>query len=215
MGSLFSQVQNVFESGKLTVTSGGHWFHATRKTVEEFVPGLLEVQEFDRLILDAVTWIESTDSLSLLLYFALVFLLPVETAVAVTVTVLFYAFWYFRKSAFVSLLATPLLKLLNLDVLQIGVAALALTFLGMGGNYSGLLFGILFFFLFKVGLLRLLLIRLGADHWRDSLPLNDRVLKMVLVRHSIREDLTPPEVEKLEESIREGVLTVKERISKK
>lgn len=177
------------------------------------MPGLLEVQEFDRLILDAVTWIESTDSLSLLLYFALVFLLPAEAAVAFTV--FFYAIWYFWKSAFVSLVATPLLKLLNLDVLQIGVAALALTFLGMWGNYTGVLFGILFFFLFKVGLLRLLLIRLGADHWKGSLPLNDRVLKMILVRHSIREDLTPPEVEKLEESIRDGVLAVKGRIRKK
>jgi len=209
MRNAYSQAQNVFESGSTTVTSGGHWFHANREMVEEFVPGLLKEVRYERLVLDAVTWIESTDSLAMLLFFVLVFLLPAPYAALLTI--LFYVSWYYGKSAFVSLLLTPLLKLVNMDLLQIGVAALALTFLGIGGNYSGFLFGILFFFLCKVGLLRLLLYRIGADRPGDSLPLNDRVLKMILIRHSIREDLIPPQVERMEKQIKEGILLFKER----
>src|SRR5690625_5829195 len=72
-----SHTQNVLESGFATVTSGGHWFHATRDTVKSVVPGLLQRYDYKELILSAVAWIDSTDSLSLILFFILVFLIPV------------------------------------------------------------------------------------------------------------------------------------------
>jgi len=54
MTSKFSHAQNVLESKTATVTSGGHWFNATRETVKEFVPGLLKKQEYESLVMKAV-----------------------------------------------------------------------------------------------------------------------------------------------------------------
>jgi hypothetical protein len=213
MTSKFSHSQNVIESSVATVTSGGHWFNATRDAINEFVPGLLEKQDYDKLILTAVTWIESADSLALLLYFILVFYSPVWVAAAVSIG--FYLLWFYYKSAFVNLIITPLLRFINHDAVQIGVAAIVLSLLGIYGNYSGLLVGILFFFLFKVGLLRLLMDRIETKRNPPGLTLNDSVLKMVLIRYSIYEDVTPPEVSSIEDHLKESFLKFKARKNKK
>jgi hypothetical protein len=207
MKSKISYKQNVLESKVATVTSGGHWFNVTRKVVDDFVPGLLKKQDYEKLVLTAVTWIESAESLALILYFVLVFFTPYWFAAGVALG--FYFFWFYLKSAFVTITMTPVLKFLNHDALQIGVAAIALSMLGIEGNYAGLLFGIIYFFLFKVGLMRLLLDRIEVKREREGLQLNDRVLKMVLIRYSIYEDVTPPEVTDMEEYLKESFLKFK------
>ncbi|MEX2600805.1 MAG: hypothetical protein WD355_04095 [Balneolaceae bacterium] len=199
--------QHILETGTATVTSGGHWFHATREKVDQFIPGLLKRQPYEKLIQDAVVWIESADSLALLLFFLLVFL--AGTTVATVAALLFYFIWYFNKSAFVALILTPVLRLLNSDVIQIGVAALALSVLGMNGVYAGVGIGILFFFLFKVGLMRLFLGWLMSKRAGAGLPLNDRVLKIILVRYAYKEDLKTPQLDRLEEQIKAFMLKLK------
>ncbi len=213
MSNRLSHTQNVFESTFATVTSGGHWFHATRETVEKYVPGLLDRHEYEKLVMDAVTWIESTDSLALILYFALVFWMP--GWIAAILALGFWFWWFYNKSAFVNITLTPLMKLFNHDAFQIGLAAIALSFLGIMGYYQAVLFGIIYFFLFKVGLLRLMIDRMMSKREIKGLPLNDRVFKMVLVRYSIYEDLTSHEVSGIEEGLKEAVLNFKERRSKK
>lgn len=208
MTSKFSHAQNVLESKTATVTSGGHWFHATRDTVNEFIPGLLKKQEYETLVMNAVTWIESADSIALILFFILIFITPVWFAAGFSAG--FYFFWYYNKSAFVNIFATPLLKFLNHDAVQIGVAAIALSLLGIQGNYSGLLIGLIFFFLFKVGLLRLLMGRIEAKRKKD-MTLNDRVLKMILIRYSIYEDVVPPEISSIEDHLKEAFLKFKQK----
>jgi hypothetical protein len=213
MKSKLSYKQNVLESKVATVTSGGHWFNITRKAVDEFVPGLLKKQDYEKLVLTAVTWIESADSLALILFFILVFLTPYWFAAGVSLV--FYFLWFYFKSAFVNITMTPVLKFLNHDALQIGVAAVALSMLGIEGLYAGLMIGIVYFFLFKVGLMRLLLDRIEVKRERVGLQLNDRVLKMVLIRYSIYEDVTPPEVNDMEEYLKESFLKFKMKNSKK
>lgn len=199
--------QHILETGTATVTSGGHWFHATRETVDKFIPGLLQRRPYEKLVQDAVVWIESADSLALLLFFLLVF--GTGTAIAAAAAILFYLIWYFYKSAFVTIILTPVLRLLNSDVMQIGVAAVALSVLGMNGNYTGLAIGILYFFLFKVGLLRLFLGWALAKRPAKGLPLNDRVLKIILVRYAYKEDLKTPQLDQLEEQIKAFMLKLK------
>lgn len=213
MTSKFSHSQNVLESNVATVTSGGHWFNATRDAVDEFIPGLLKKQNYNKLILTAVTWIESADSLALILYFILIFNTPAWVAASVALG--FYFFWFYYKSALVNLILTPLLRVFNHDAVQIGVAAIALSMLGIYGNYSGLLIGVLFFFLFKVGLMRLFMGRIETRRKQKGLTLNDRVLKMVLIRYSIYEDVTPPEVGSMEDYLKESFLKFKQKKKKK
>lgn len=204
MKSRRSHSQNILETPVSTVTSGGHWFHATRETINDYVPGLLEKYDFETLIKKAVTWIDSADSLALMLYFALAFL--INPWIAAGIALGFHAFWYHKKSAFVNIVMTPILSFFNMDFFQLLLAALVLSYMGMSGMYTAVVLGIIFFFLFKVGLLRLGWNKLQDKKSAKKLPLNDRVLKMVLIRYSMYQNMPPKEVEKLDRHVQEAVL---------
>lgn len=200
-----SHSQNILETPVSTVTSGGHWFHATRETIEDYVPGLLGKYDFETLIKKAVTWIESADSLALILYFVLAFLINPWIAAAIAFG--FHVFWYHKKSAFVNIVMTPLLSFFNYDIFQLLMAAFVLSYMGMSGMYTAVVLGIIFFFLFKVGLLRMGWNKLEEKRSNnEKLPLNDRVLKMVLIKYSIYQNMPPEEVEKLDKHVQDAVL---------
>lgn len=186
------------------MTSGGLWFHATRATVDEYVPGLLKEYKFEDLIKKAVVWIDSADSLAMILYFILAFI--INPWIAAVIALGFHAFWYHKKSAFVNIMMTPMLSFFNLDFFQLLLAALVLSYMGMSGMYTAVIIGIIFFFLFKVGLLRRGWDKLQNRKSDEKLPLNDRVLKMVLVRYSIYQNIPPAEVEKLDNHVQKAVL---------
>jgi hypothetical protein len=204
---------NVLETPFSTVTSGGHWFHATRDTVEEYVPGLMKRYPFEDLISKAVTWIDSADSLALILYFLLAFV--TETWIAAVVAFLFHYWWYHKKSAFVNIVFLPVIKLVNHELFQILLAAFVLSYMGITGMYLAVTIGIIYFFLFKVGLLRRLWDKLDSSEKKEKLPLNDRVLKMVLVRYAVYEDMPPVEIEKLDREIRQAVVEYNTKKKKK
>lgn len=204
---------NILETPFSTVTSGGHWFHATRDTVERYVPGLLKKHSFESLVTKAVTWIDSADSIAMLLFFALAF--TTNAWVAAIAAFVFHYWWYHNKSAFVNRSLTPVFSLLNKDFIQLIVAAVALSFMGITGMYAAVTIGIIYFFLFKVGLLRRLWDRLDNSAEKKKLPLNDRVLKMILVRYAIAENMPPKEVEKWDGFIRQAVVDFNSRTKKK
>lgn len=195
---------NILETPISTISSAGHWFFATRESVEDYVPGILDKYPFEDLIKKAINWIDSADSLALLIYFALAFTTNAYTAALIAMV--FHVWWYFNKSAFVNLPMTPFLGFINNEVLQVIVAGVALSFMGIEGMYMALTIGIIYFFLFKIGLLRRLWDKLDGKRNNDQLPLNDRVLKMVLIKYSIYEDLSPPHIKKLEDHVKEAVI---------
>jgi len=47
----------------------------------------------------------------------------------------------------------------------------------------------------------------------DKLPLNDRVLKMVLIRYSMYQNIPPKEVELLDEHVHDTILKMKRKKS--
>lgn len=195
---------NILETPFSTVTSAGHWFHATHKTVEDYVPGLLKKYSYESLITKAVVWIDSADSLAMILYFILAYV--TDAWIASLIAFLFHYLWYQYKSGFVNIVFTPILSFFNKDLFQIAIAAIALSFFGIWEMYTELAFGILFFFLFKVGLLRRLWDKLDKRSVKSGLPLNDRVLKMILVRYSLYENMPPVQVESLEKHVQKAVI---------
>lgn len=195
---------NILESPVSTISSSGHWFFATRETVEEYVPGILEKYSFEELIRKSITWINSADSLGMILYFILAYI--VNPWIAAGLTLAFHVWWYFSKSAFVSVSLTPLLSFLNHEFVQLLIAGVVLSFMGINGMYLALGFGILFFFLFKIGIMRRLWDKIDQMRSNDRLPLNDRVLKMLLVRYSIKENIPPGDVQRLEDHVQQAVI---------
>ena len=199
-----SQKNNILESPLSTISSSGHWFFATRKTVEEYVPGILEKYSFEELILKSITWINSADSLGMILYFILAYSL--NPWLAAGITLVFHLWWYFSKSAFVSVSLTPVLSFLNHEFVQLLIAGVVLSLMGMNGMYLALAFGIVFFFLLKIGLMRRLWDVIDKKRKGDRLPLNDRTLKMLLVRYSMKENIAPGDVQRLEDHVQKAVI---------
>ena len=195
---------NILESPVSTISSSGHWFFATRKTIEEYVPGLLEKYSFESLIRKSIVWINSADSLGMILFFILAFI--INPWIAAALTFLFHGWWYFSKSAFVSVSLTPVLSVLNHEFVQLLIAGVALSFMGMNGMYLALGLGTLIFFLFKLGLMRRVWDKVDKKKKSKQLPLNDRVLKMLLVRLSIKENIAPDDVQLLEDHVQEAVI---------
>lgn len=203
---------SILESPVSTISSSGHWFFATRKTIEEYVPGILEKYSFESLIRKSIVWINSADSLGMVLFFILAFI--INPWIAAALTFLFHGWWYFSKSAFVSVSLTPVLSVLNHEFVQLLIAGVALSFMGMNGMYLALGFGTLIFFLFKLGLMRRVWDKVDKNKKSNQLPLNDRVLKMLLVRLSIKENIAPNDVQRLEDHVQQAVINFNTRKKK-
>lgn len=187
-----SQSVNILETPFSTVTSNGHWFQTTRSAVEKHMPGLLKFYSFEELILKAVAWIDSANSLAMLLYLGLVFI--IDPWLATGISIFFHYIWHHYKSRFVNVQLTPVMSLINKDLFQLVMAAVILSYLGISGMHLATALGLLCFFLFKVGLIRMFWDWLQSRNPKKKLMLNDRVLKEILVRYSLYRNLSRKDI---------------------
>lgn len=180
------------------VTRTGDWFHTTKEDIEKFVPGLLEERSLDQLVEEAVAWVRSADSLSLTIL--LVLLIFIHPLLAATIAVAFHFFWYRSKSAFVTIYLGKLLKFMNTDGYLLVTSLIVISLLGMDGQYLAAGVGLVFFFVMKLGLLKMLWDKIdeGAGK-KNEISLNDRVFKMILVKYGMHYDLAPKKVQEMEQ----------------
>lgn len=178
------------------VTRTGEWFHTTSGQIQKFVPGLLEVVPLEALIKDARAWVRSANSLALTLLMGMLFW--INPWLAAVSAVAFHWLWYNYKSALVNRWMGNLLAGMNTDGYQFIIALIALSLFGMWGQYIALGVGAVLFFVFRLGLLDKLWNKLTAD---SSLTLNDRVLKMVILKYAMAENLSPRSVQQMEDKI--------------
>ncbi len=178
------------------VTRTGEWFHTTSEEIEKFVPGLLDSVRLEKLVREARAWVRSADSLSLTLLMALLFL--VNPWLAAVTAAAFHWLWYTYKSALVNTWSGMILSALNSDGYQYIIALVALSLLGMEGYYTALVIGALYFFVFRFSLLDKAWDRLTAS---EELTLNDRLMKMLLIKYAISEGLSPKKVQEMEDRI--------------
>lgn len=180
------------------VTRTGDWFHTTKEDIEKFVPGLLEKRSLDQLVEEAVAWVRSADSLSLTIL--LVLLIFIHPLLAATIAVAFHFFWYRSKSAFVTIYLGKLLKFMNTDGYLLVTSLIVISLLGMDGQYLAAGVGLVFFFVMKLGLLKMLWDKIdeGAGK-KNEISLNDRVFKMILVKYGMHYDLAPEKVQEMEQ----------------
>ena len=188
------------------VTRTGEWFHITEEQIEEFIPGLLKEVSLRDLIKDARAWVRSSDSLSLtLLLGMLLYLNPWLSAIA---TLAFHWLWYNYKSALANFWCGKIFSFMNTDGYQMVISLIVLSLLGMWGQYLALGIGILFFFILRLSLLNKLWDKLTA---KESLTLNDRMLKMLILKYAMKENLAPQEVKDMEKDLTEAVFKIKNK----
>lgn len=190
------------------VTRTGEWFHTTGEHIRQFAPGLLKVVPLQVLIKEARAWVRSSDSLSLTLLLGMLFYLnPWLAAIA---TLAFHWLWYNYKSALANRWFGSLFSVMNTDGYQLVIALVVLSLLGMWGKYLALGIGISFFFIFRLGMLNKLWDRLTVN---QPLTLNDRMLKMLIVKYAMYEGIEPQKVQHMEEKFKQAVLSIKNKRS--
>lgn len=181
-------------------TTSGNWFYTNSEQINSFAPGLLEKTPLEKIINDAESWVKSTDSLSLLLFVILLqFIYP---AVAVVISLLFLFSWHLTKSAFIGSFSTTIVKILNYDAIVLIASVASISYLGIIGNYEGVGLGLLFFLVFRFGWMRKLFDTFYNNR-NKGITLNDRVAKMVILRHAMREQVLVSQVNKMEAEILE------------
>ena len=148
------------------------------------------------LVEEAIAWVRSADSLALTIL--LVMLLFVHPVLAAATAIAFHFFWYRSKSAFVTVYLGKVLKLMNTDGYLLITSLVIISAVGMNGQYLAAGIGLIFFFLMKLGLLKRLWDKIdeGVD---KKLSLNDRVFKMILVKYGMHYNLSPSQVQKMED----------------
>lgn len=167
-------------------TTAGHWFHTTGKQIDEYAPGLTRRYPLGELLRFAEQWVVSPDSVSLVIF--LILSLFMNCIIAEIISLIFFLFWYFNKSAFISVAGTTIIRFLNIEVVLVVLGVLMISVKGINGDYLQVILGFLFFFLYKFGWLRRLLDR----QWKDrskGIPLNDRIIRMLVIKYSLHEGI--------------------------
>jgi len=116
------------------VTADNIWFHTTENAINNYVRGVLDHQPLDQLIGNAVHWVKSASNLSLLICLGLS--LYVTPPLLIFATVIFFAVWYYLRSAVVAPSFNWLVKIINIDALLIGLSLLVFSYLGIVGKYA-------------------------------------------------------------------------------
>lgn len=181
-------------------TLAGNWFHTTKANISQYAPGLMDNFSLEKLIKDAEVWVRSADSITLVLFMLIAYLL--NGYIAAIVALLFLPFWHYNKSAFVSYGLTGILKIFDVEFVVVLISVAVLSVKGMNGLYIELGIGFFFFFILKFGWYRK-----AINKWLEpkdkSVTLNDRVLKMIILKYALHEGITPDEISKWEADIRD------------
>ncbi len=189
-------------------TSNGIWYHITRERIEKYVPGLLKKVRLERIIQQADAWVVSVDGLALLLYFVLLFLW-IPPLSAFLVSILFFLFVFLNTAALISVWASRLMQVFASDGFLYGISALLL--IGISFNTSGTIpflpstmtgvwYGVGLVFLFKVGLLRLLL-KFIESKMQKAVERQDRILNMLLIRYGMSEGILTKSVDEMQDEL--------------
>ncbi|GAB5409479.1 MAG: hypothetical protein BalsKO_18440 [Balneolaceae bacterium] len=192
-------------------TSNGNWYHITSEKIERYTPGLLKRYSIERIIKEADAWVKSADGLSLLLFFVLAYL-SVTPWLAAVLSIVFFFVWYFNTSAFLNLASSPVVKLITTDgfvytvtgALLIGIAFTdSLVSLGLSVEFNALWYGLILFFLFKVGLLRLLIKFVQSRSPKPNVEMPDRILNMLLIRYGMKEGILTGKINEMQDRLLE------------
>jgi hypothetical protein len=191
---------NMVELPDGITTSNGNWYHTTSDHIEEYLPGLLKKVELEKIIKNADYWVNSANGLSLILYLALA-LSGLDAIISGVISIVFFLFWHFNTSAFVTPFLNQIVRLFDFDGFLYVAAASVLIFLSMQGNQGAMWIGLFLFFLFKVGLLKMLLKWISTKGKNRKVDHQDKVLNMLLVRYGLREGVYTGNIKSMQDSL--------------
>lgn len=190
-------------------TSNGNWYHITSDQIDEYTPGLLKQYPLERIVKEADAWVKSADGISLFLFFLLAYM-SVSPLISFLASIAFFLLWYFNTSVFINLTSSPIIKMLTNDgfvytvagALLIGIAMLdTFSNFGLSVEFEALWYGLVLFFLFKVGLLRLFIKLIQSKTSMPAVELQDRVLNMLLIRYGMKTGILTGKINEMQDRL--------------
>jgi hypothetical protein len=198
MKSINTESTEFVETPLGVFTKNGHWYYITSDQVEQIAPGLQKKVSFEDIINDAEVWVKSSDTITLFFFVVLIQFIP--SYIAAMLSMVFLYLWHQSKSAFVNDISTSIIKVLSFEGLILLVSVLSISYLGIQGQYTDVFYGLLFFIVFKFGWMRK-----GFDsfftRYHKGIGLNDRVVKMLIIRKALRNEIEIPQVRHMEQNI--------------
>ncbi len=180
-------------------TSAGNWFHITSEALEKFAPGLLAKHNLEKLIKKSEIWIRSADNIGIVLFMLLLY--GQGLLLAVAATLVFVPVWHINKAGFLSITLTSILNILDKEILVVLFSVVVLSWMGITEQHASVFLGIIIFCILKFGWFRWAVEWLYGLKSSESLLLNDRVLKMLILKYAIKEDIPVRETDAMEKEI--------------
>lgn len=182
-------------------SAAGFWYRTSLAAIDDFAPGLRAKIDLHQTVRDTEVWIRSFESVGLwTLLICLPFLGAYPSALLATVLSLI---WYFWRSALIHPGATAFLKAVTHDGPVLIATLFVISYVGNTGRTLDAILGLAFFFVFRFGWLRMLL-----DRWHDAsrpLSMNDRILRMMLLREAMRHEIPVESVDTMRNDLMKAV----------
>jgi hypothetical protein len=191
---------NMVELPDGITTSNGNWYHTTSEHIQKYIPGLLKKHNIQKIVKSADHWVNSANGFALILYLLLAFF-GIDAFISAAISLVLFFFWHYNTSAFVTPMLNQLVRLFNFDGFLYGSSAGVLIYLSMQGEQTAMWVGLLLFFLFKVGLLKMLLKWITSKKDNNKVEYQDRILNMLLIRYGIKEGLYSGDIQNMQDSL--------------
>ena len=200
----FSRKETVefVDTGRFIVTGSGTVFRSTKKSLDEYAPGLTERVPLEKLVGDADLWLRLPMDLSL-------WVLPIGLFqggpwIGATGMISVYLVSAVLSPAEVSLYAVPMVRLLDRVTLQALYFIVTLSILAQNGRFPELWTGVGGFVVLRWSLLARAVEPVVHSLTKRlySMPVPDQVLRAVMIKYAIRFGVSIPSLSDIEEDVR-------------
>ncbi len=198
MSILQSTASDYVETPAGIFTKNGNWYFMTKELIQKLSPEVLSHKSLDEIVKDSETWVRSSDAIAVWIFILLIQIIPVSLALITSIVVLYL--WHLGKSALISNPVTVILRFLSTDTAILIAAVASISYLGILQLYSDLFLSLLLFLVFRFGWLRKFFDRFYQQR-SNSMTLNDRVMKMVVIRTALSNRLAVPGLRSMEQEL--------------
>ena len=179
-------------------TAAGTWFRVTTDDLADYASPLLDRMSIDALLAAAETVLRSPQTLGAWLLLGMLF--AGSPAQAAFVALVIFTGWSVVGPGLVLPGLVPMLRVLEVVWLQGAAFVVGLSLLGMAGNVVAVGVGLAGFVLLRWGLVSRL-VEPVVRRFRSrlyALPVEDQALRAVIIRFSLRERVSLPQIDAME-----------------
>lgn len=182
-------------------TQAGTWFRTTEESLKEYAGELLQFESIESLISNAELWLRF--SINLTLWMIPLILLKFAPVTGILIVLGLFVLLGITAPLYTSHYLSPVARILNYTLLQLIVYAVFLSLVLQAGDYTTPIIGFLLFVLFRWGITTKIFSPILK--WMRvnlyKIPYEDKVLRSLIVRKSLKYRTSLAEVNEIEKMI--------------